>query len=239
MLKMDKKCVIMIMLLLTCLGIPFAWGKNFALLPSHTLCEQARLDRENAMRSTTSPIFDMPIRKSGLEKCFKWNENIFFSAVISVQHEFQFMEDWYAVQRSVNRERADAACKALGFGIDRGNKTFSQCVKEQERVLMAPYDKSYALAQQRYIEERNAKATALAQRCFAAFMKQLPHFGDIEFPLAYYDDIVNSYPREYIDKNLSSLDTLEKLSVTYGSDIVKSFLKDDCHSEMIWWLYPD
>ncbi len=206
-------------------------GKN-------NFCSNIREQRKVQIEGGAEIILDVPLRLSDRATCFSPSENLFLISLIESQKALGLNAFWYTEISNANKEKSEHACEILEFGKNRVNKSFEQCVKERYTELMQPYAKKYEHETSAYIQKRNMLGEKLMKQCLTAFYSQLPKLPrTINFPLAYYNKQIHSFPDWYIEEKLDDDAWLQNMRTIQASDIVSKLVGESCPSDMIWWLY--
>ena len=201
-------------------------------------CMDARQIRSQKIQHEPEIKSSIPLGSAGNTTCFSPSENLHYAALIAAQNMLGTNAPWYKQIRLDSKDKAEKACKIMGYGRDQLNKSLDKCIRERFAELMKPYNEKYRLEATTYINKRNSKGAQLVKQCVAAFYNKLPELPRaIHFPLAYYDRKVHSYPEEFLKKQMKDMAWLQQIGSVKNSDILRTLIGDQCPGEMIWWLY--
>ena len=206
---------------------------------SLSYCQHVRIKRQTQINSVNDIEIPVPLCQLGDANCFTPAENLYFISLAIAQEEIGSMDPWHDNLRIKLRKKAELACQIMGYN-NTTNQTapFEQCVNARTFELIAPYEAKYQATIVNHINNRNRRGEELAQQCVAAFHQKLPRLPrQIQFPLAYYDKKLHSYPAGYLEGRIGNDTWLANSRGVYASDLVRDALDEQCLGNMIFWLY--
>lgn len=206
---------------------------------SQDYCELQRLKRQQAINNDPNIDLRIPLRQAGDANCFSPAENLYFVSLVAAQEELGKNAPWYDSMSAKNRKKAELACQVMGYG-EGGvlNMSYNDCVNERFLELMGYYDDEYRKESATYINKRNQRGEQLVRQCVTAFYRNLPKLPrKIQFPLAYYDKKLRSYPAWYFEEQLNDDEWITNMQKTRASDVVTDSLGEQCPGDMVFWLY--
>lgn len=222
---------------------------RFAMLPaasghdnSQGYCSRMRQERQRQINSSSEFVLKTPLWQSGEARCFIPAENLYYVSLVLAQKELDKPGLWYDDIKKTLREKAALACQIMGYDEEGiAGMSSKECVHERFQELIKLYKYEYQEEIEAFISERNHQGEYIVNQCVTAFYQSLPSLSQrIQFPLAYYDMKIESYPVWYLKDGLDNSDRLEGMRETLASDVVKDALSEQCPGEMIYWLYlPD
>ena len=202
------------------------------------ICEMRRMDRQHSINRDPELELLVPLRKSSDANCFSPAENLYFASLMAAQEKLGQNAGWYETLGMQNREKAKLACDVMGYGSTPLNLSLEDCIEARYSEMMQPYNDEYRDESAVYIGKRNRLGEELVQQCVTAFYQNLPQLPrQIQFPLAYYDRRLHSYPDWYVQNRMNDNEWLADMQNTMASQVIKDALHVQCPGDMIWWLY--
>lgn len=208
---------------------------------NHSLsyCQHVRIKRQTQINSVNDIEIPIPLRQLVDANCFTPAENIYFIGLAIAQEEIGSMDPWHDNLHIKLRKKAELACQIMGYNnTPTPTAPFEQCVNARTFELLAPYEERYQASIASHINNRNRRGEELTHQCVTAFHHKLPRLPrQIQFPLAYYDKKLHSYPAGYLEGRIGHDTWLENSRGVHASDLVRDVLGEQCPGNMIFWLY--
>ncbi len=202
------------------------------------LCGEMRVHRQHEINRNPALKLLVPLRKSSDANCFSPAENLYFVGLVAAQKKLGPNSPWYNTIGEENKNKAKLACEVMGYGSTPLTLSMEECLEARYNEMMQPYNDEYRTESTKYINDRNRLGEDLLQRCVTAFYQNLPQLPrQIQFPLAYYDRKLHSYPSWYLENRLDDNDWLMNMQKTMASQVIAEALGPQCPGDMIWWLY--
>ena len=215
-----------------------AVAEEQGLRPPGDGCYPIRQARQDAIGRTAKIISSVPLHKSPDAHCFSPAENLYMAALLVAQQRLGPNASWYHQMSEENRKKAELGCTVMGYGAARSLAPLDECTEERYSELMESFDQEYRETSIDYIDKRNTMADQLSRSCLSAFYQHAPHLPQqINYPLAYYNGRIHSYPPEFIEKKLYDEQWLLNMQRTMADEVVHDMLHEQCPGEMTWWLY--
>ncbi|WP_281648107.1 hypothetical protein [Parendozoicomonas sp. Alg238-R29] len=203
-----------------------------------TICQRMRMNRQQEINRNPSLKLLVPLRKSSDANCFSPAENLYLTSLVVAQMELGPNAPWYQTMGNQNKEKARLACEVMGYGSSPQTLSMDECITARYGEMMRPYNDEYRTESTTYIGKRNNRGEVLVQQCVTAFYQNLPQLPkQIQFPLAYYDRKLHSYPDWYLESRLEDTEWLSNMQKTMASQVIREALVKQCPGDMIWWLY--
>ena len=221
---------------------PYQLAMQPATAPGYTdsqdYCERRRLERQRDINNNPDIDLRIPLRQTGDANCFTPAENLYFVSLVSAQDELGKNAPWYDNMSVKTRKKAELACQVMGYGEGPLSMSYEDCIDERFLELMEPYNDEYREESAIYINKRNRRSEEIVKQCVTAFHQNLPQLPrQIQFPLAYYDKKLHSYPAWYFEGRLDDEAWIESMQETRASDVVTDALGEQCPGDMVFWLY--
>ena len=238
----DLNCIILAAALL---ATPFAYADEQTMPmqqsmqnTGESICQRMRMHRQMEINRNPDLKLLVPLRKSSDANCFSPAENLYFSSLVVAQKNLGVNAPWYHTMGEENKEKARLACEVMGYGSTPLTMSMEECIAARYSEMMRPYNDEYRLESTDYILQRNTKGEELVEQCVTAFYQNLPQLPkQIQFPLAYYDRKLHSYPDWYLESRLDDTNWLMNMQKTMASQVISEALNEQCPGDMIWWLY--
>ena len=202
-------------------------------------CREIRSRRESFLaqepdlnKSQNSPEYSL-----NSARCFSPAENLFYAAHQEAQKVLGSHAPWYIKISEDFRDRVISVCEGMELKNESADKAYNHCVENRHNELMGPYEAKYQREAKAYVKRRKEIALKLTESCDMAIStkrNQLPR--EIEFPIAYHDDLSHSIPSWLIEKNINDVDWLEKLNRPKVNELMRDVLEEDCPGDMVYWV---
>ncbi|MTI13635.1 hypothetical protein [Sansalvadorimonas verongulae] len=205
---------------------------------AESICQRMRMHRQMDINRNPDLKLLVPLRKSSDANCFSPAENLYFVSLIVAQKELGTNAPWYQTTGDDNKEKARLACDLMGYDSEPLTMSMEECIAARYDEMMHSYNNEYRTETTDYILKRNTRGEELVNQCVTAFyqnLHQLPK--QIQFPLAYYDRKLHSYPDWYVENRIHDNDWLMSMQKTMASQVISEALQEQCPGDMIWWLY--
>lgn len=170
-------------------------------------------------------------------QCFSPAENLFYSAHQEAEKILGPHAVWYTEISNDFRHRLTVACQEMRQSNNDSSKAFDYCVESRHDELMGPYKDKYQREKNLYLQKRQKIAQNLVDSCDMAISikrNQLP--GELEFPIAYHDDLNFAIPNWLLEKNMDDKDWLASLTEPKIDKLMHDVLGSDCPGSMVYWV---
>lgn len=202
-------------------------------------CREVRFQRESflAQEPDLNTPKHSPEYNRDSTRCFSTTENLLYTAHREAQKILGPHAPWYIEISEDFRERVISACKEMGLKNEEANRPYDHCVESRHDELMGPYEDKYQREARTYINKREKIALKLMKSCNRAIgtrRNQLP--GELEFPIAYHNDLSHAIPNWLLEKNINDIDWLAQLNRPKVNELMHDVLGEDCPGDMVYWV---
>ncbi len=198
-------------------------------------CQQIR--RRRHIEINTVPGIT-PKPQSDDNSCFKPDENLFYSAIMSAQQKMGPNSPWYHQLRMETDDRTTRSCNAMYNNAPADPRAIMMCRQQQFDVVMRPYEARYEDESIFYLRQRKQLAEQLFFQCKGALASRRSMIpSGITLPIAYNNNQVNAFPSRYVEKNLEKdLGWAKNLYKMRANELMQETLGAFCPGEMVYWI---
>ena len=202
-------------------------------------CREMRFIRESflAQEPDLNKLRNSPGYRENSMRCFSPAENLFYSAHQEAQKILGPHAPWYIEIREDFRDRVTSACRSMKLKNEDANKAYDHCVESRHKELMGPYEDKYQREAGTYIQRRLEIAKKLMNSCDMAISKKrnlLPR--ELEFPIAYHDDMNFSIPSWLLEEKINDKSWLAGLAQPKIDKLMHDVLGNNCPGNMVYWV---
>ena len=198
-------------------------------------CQQVRRRRHIDINTVPNIASQLPTDSSS---CFKPDENLFYSAIMSAQQKMGPNTPWYHQLRMETEDRTAENCNSMYNNAPADPRAIMMCRQQQFSQIMRPYEARYEDESVLYLRQRKQLAEQLFFQCKGALASRrnmIP--SGITLPIAYNNTRVNAFPNWYVEQNIEKdVAWAANLHNMRAKDMVQDTLGAFCPGEMVSWI---
>ncbi len=208
-----------------------------ASVETSLFCQQSRAERDRQLAIVANlKSLDMP-RDDDTALCFSAQENLLFVANQEAEVELGPVASWYDEISENHRSTVEVVCKETNTDFDDVFSAYDRCVKNRYKEMMSPHEERYQREAVGYIRKRQQMALTMVAKCQSALTQKRPLLPrDLTFPLALFDQKINTIPSWILEKGLLDDVFLSRAGSLRVKDVMQAALGSACPGNMVLWV---